>query len=148
MEDYLCKVGELYVLDESGNEVTLTKSACCAKRLDKDRAEHFEKLLNGKIIEIKKCSICGDEFIPGCRSDEIYCRDCAKTAFEILKKQDIYYTAYRKTYKTIHARAKRHGTISKIEEWRSRAQQEMNRRISAKDFLGFDLWLKNSVKDF
>lgn len=148
MKNYLCKVGQMYVQRECGTEIFLTSISLDADRLTKEDAEYFSSKLNGRIVEIKKCQICGEEFVPSKRSDELYCQKCKKAAFNTIKIDDIYYTEYRKTYKTISARAKRHGTSSKIDEWRINAKKEMECRRSKKDFEGFYVWLKDSVKLF
>lgn len=138
----------MYVQREEGTEIVLTSIPLDADMLTEEDAKHYSDLLHGKVVEIKNCAICGQKFIPLKRSDELYCQKCKKTAFNTIKNDDIYYTEYRRTYKTISARAKRHGTSSGIKDWEDKAKKEMGKRKADKDFEGFYVWLKDSAKSF
>lgn len=148
MQYFLIKCGNFYVLENSADTITLTKSHEKGKRFSEDSVKIILEELKAKLVEVKKCNICQKEFIPFSRSDEIYCRECRKQAFDVIKKCDKYYTAYRNAYKALFARMKRHGKPRGKEDWRICALEEMEKRRSLDDYAGFSDWLKNSIKDY
>lgn len=78
-------------------------------------------LKNGVVI--RKCKNCGDYFIPGSRSDEIYCgkllpngKTCKTVGYDERVKGDSILREYRKIYKTQNARKQRNSHKKDISE--------------------------------
>jgi len=119
----------------------------------------YLKIYNAN-IPVKVCENCGKYFIPRIRSDEKYCnyqfkngKSCKETGYEIKLKGDIFKTAYRKAYKTQHARIRYNNHISDYEEkhfrpWEVAAKKALTEYNDKNDIEGFEKWLKDNRDSF
>lgn len=87
-------------------------------------------------VVVRKCKNCGDYFIPGSRSDEIYCdklfpngKTCKTVGYDEKVKGDSILREYRKVYKTQNARKQRNShkkdITEKFKNWAILAKEKL-----------------------
>lgn len=116
-------------------------------------------------IIIRRCSNCGDFFIPSSRSDEIYCdkvlsngKTCKTIGYDEKVKRDSTLREYRKIYKTQNARKQRNGHRANIaeyfEQWTKYAKMKLKQcqagEITLKqmiDDISTDAWMGGTLSN-
>lgn len=116
-------------------------------------------ILKNEVV-IRKCKNCGDYFIPGSRSDEIYCdkllpngKTCKTVGYDERVKGDSILREYRKIYKTQNARKQRNshqkGISEKFKNWVMFAKEKVREcqagRISIDEMvatISSDTWMQ------
>lgn len=127
-------------------------------------------ILNGELNTIEKyknlvipkkvCKLCGNEFIPSVRSDEIYCdrifkngRTCKEVAYEENVKKSIFRKLYTTARKNQHARIRYHSSETDYKEkhyipWKEAAEKALKYYESIGDIQGFENWIKTNKNSF
>lgn len=111
-------------------------------------------------IHIKKCQNCNKYFLPGKRTDEIYCdrifknnKTCKQLGYEEKVKNDPFKQLYTTARKTQHARIRYHSHDAKYKEkhyepWKAAAEKARDEYRAANDIDGFKKWIEDHKNAF
>jgi len=160
------KVAEKFKAAQLPEDYVRILSECTLNRVEELPVYSFQEALEVEVrgmlqngIRLKRCRNCGHYFVPTTRVDEIYCgafyedeKTCRQVGYEGKESSDELLKAYRKAYKTQHAKMQRKRNKPDYREevflpWVKSAKEQLRRvqsgEISQEEFFQ---WLENRRK--